>query len=109
MMMKYLLCLILTFGIFIHVSNALNCFVCDSKEDEHCPETWTRQDLLPVECGGPDGVHDARFCIKTIAVFGGAVATKRFCSSRDMDNQCLEIDKNLLQQQQLLKYYNPET
>jgi hypothetical protein len=53
------------------VSNSINCFVCDSKEDEHCPETWTRKDLLPVECGGPDGVQDARFCIKTIAVFGG--------------------------------------
>ena len=56
---------------FILVSDALSCFVCDSKEDEHCPETWTRGDILPVECGGPDGVQDARFCIKTIAVFGG--------------------------------------
>ncbi|CAF3349514.1 unnamed protein product [Rotaria sp. Silwood1] len=80
--MKYLICLILIFGIFINISNSLNCFVCDSKEDEHCPETWTRKDILPIECGGPDGVQDARFC---------AVATKRFCSSRDMDNQCLEV------------------
>jgi hypothetical protein len=53
------------------VTYPLSCFVCDSKEDEHCPETWTRKDILPVECGGPDGVQDARFCIKTIAVFGG--------------------------------------
>ena len=53
------------------MANPLSCFICDSKEDEHCPETWTRTDLRPVECGGPDGVQDARFCIKTIAVFGG--------------------------------------
>lgn len=59
-----------TFFIFI-VSDSINCFVCDSKEDEHCPETWTRKDILPIECGGPDGVQEARFCIKTIAVFGG--------------------------------------
>lgn len=59
----------------ILVANPLSCFICDSKEDEHCPETWTRKDVLPVECGGPDGVQDARFCIKTIAVFGGM---KRF-------------------------------
>ncbi|CAF0904944.1 unnamed protein product [Rotaria sordida] len=89
--MKYLICFIFIFGIFINISNSINCFVCDSKEDEHCPETWTRKDILPIECGGPDGVQDARFCIKTIAVFGGAVATKRFCSSRDMDNQCIEV------------------
>ncbi|CAF1541351.1 unnamed protein product [Didymodactylos carnosus] len=73
------------------LTDSLSCYVCDSKEDEHCPETWTRKDTLPVECGGPSGVQDPRFCIKTIAVFGGAVATKRFCSSRHMDNQCLEI------------------
>ncbi|CAF3901799.1 unnamed protein product, partial [Rotaria sordida] len=70
---------------------SLNCFVCDSKEDEHCPETWTRKDILPIECGGLDGVQNARFCIKTIAVFGGAVTTKRFCISRHMDNQCIEV------------------
>jgi hypothetical protein len=57
--------------VFVLVSNPISCFVCDSKEDEHCPETWTRADKLPVECGGSDGVQDARFCIKTIAVFGG--------------------------------------
>ena len=56
------------------VSNSLSCFVCDSKEDEHCPETWTRKDVLPIECGGPNGVQDARFCIKTIAVFGGLLS-----------------------------------
>ncbi|CAF0751284.1 unnamed protein product [Adineta ricciae] len=88
---KCFLGLIFITTIFVNVSNALSCFVCDSKEDEHCPETWTRRDILPVECGGPDGVQDARFCIKTIAVFGGAVATKRFCSSRDLDNQCIEV------------------
>lgn len=59
------------FSTFVLVVNPLSCFVCDSKEDEHCPETWTRKDLRPIECGGPDGVQDARFCIKTIAVFGG--------------------------------------
>jgi hypothetical protein len=86
--MKEFICLIFIFAIvidgkelfqmnfififlFILVSNPISCFVCDSKEDEHCPETWTRTDVLPVECGGPDGVQDARFCIKTIAVFGG--------------------------------------
>ncbi|UJR33554.1 hypothetical protein I4U23_020995 [Adineta vaga] len=89
--MKSFIGTILIFAIFIDASNSLSCFVCDSKEDEHCPETWTRKDILPVECGGPDGVQDARFCIKTIAVFGGAVATKRFCSSRHMDNQCIEV------------------
>ncbi|CAF3042227.1 unnamed protein product [Rotaria sp. Silwood2] len=63
---------------FILVSYSLNCFVCDSKEDEHCPETWTRKDILPIECGGPDGVQNARFCIKTIAVFGGVEIVQSF-------------------------------
>ncbi|CAF2476272.1 unnamed protein product [Rotaria sp. Silwood2] len=81
--MKFLICLISIFGIFINVSNSLNCFVCDSKEDEHCPETWTRKDRLPIECGGPDGVQDARFCIKTIAVFGGLI--RFFCNYKDLD------------------------
>jgi len=58
---------------FILVSSPISCFICDSKEDEHCPETWTRKDILAAECGGPDGVQDARFCIKTIAVFGGLI------------------------------------
>ena len=63
------------------VASPLSCYVCDSKEDEHCPETWARKDVLPVECGGPDGVQDARFCIKTIAVFGGSNLLSRCISS----------------------------
>ena len=73
------------FIVFI-VSNPLSCFVCDSKEDEHCPETWTRKDILPVECGGPDGVQDARFCIKTIAVFGGLINFVFFYKDRTLIN-----------------------
>lgn len=63
---------LLIYCLLFLVANPLSCIICDSKEDEHCPETWTRKDVLPVECGGPDGVQDARFCIKTIAVFGGS-------------------------------------
>ena len=36
--------------------------IYDLNQDEHCPETWTRKDILLVECGGSDGMQDALFC-----------------------------------------------
>jgi hypothetical protein len=33
-------------------------------------------------------VDQAKYCIKTTGVWGSVVGTQRFCSSRDMFNQC---------------------
>lgn len=31
------------------------------------------------------------FCVKTTGIYGGIVGTRRFCSSRHLDNACLEV------------------
>ena len=67
---------------------ALDCYQCDSSKDEYCPETWDRTDIEPTSC---DHIDYPAFCVKTTGIYGAIVGTRRFCSSRHMDNSCNEI------------------
>ena len=68
---------------------AIDCYQCDSSKDEYCPETWDRTDIQPKTCGQID--YPA-FCVKTTGIYGAIVGTRRFCSSRNMDNSCNEVN-----------------
>ncbi len=70
-------------------TNALKCYQCDSSKDEYCPETWDRTDIEPTDCGHID--YPA-FCVKTTGIYGAIVGNRRFCSSRNMDNSCNEVN-----------------
>ncbi|KAK2180132.1 hypothetical protein NP493_458g03080 [Ridgeia piscesae] len=68
---------------------ALYCYQCDSAVQTDCMEEFdhAHKDQLTVkssECT----VDASKYCIKTTGVWGGVVGTTRFCSSRDMGNQC---------------------
>ena len=67
----------------------LHCYQCDSSEDEYCPESWDRTDILPKPC---DQIDYPAFCVKTTGIYGAIVGTRRFCSSRNMDNSCNEVN-----------------
>ena len=68
---------------------ALKCYQCDSSKDEYCPETWDRYDIEPAEC---DHIDYPAFCVKTTGIYGAIVGNRRFCSSRQMDNSCNEVN-----------------
>jgi hypothetical protein len=70
-------------------SLGLKCYQCDSSRDEYCPETWDRHDIEPQECSHVD--YPA-FCVKTTGIYGAIVGTRRFCSSRHLDNSCNEVN-----------------
>lgn len=85
---------VLTFMTFIiltqlSVVSSIKCVVCDSSVDPLCSEFYTYSNpAAPVSC---NSTYDAKYCVKTTGVFGGNVGTQRFCSSRDMYNQCRDI------------------
>ncbi|XP_076451200.1 UPAR/Ly6 domain-containing protein bou-like [Babylonia areolata] len=67
------------------------CYQCDSTLDHNCQEKWddslsTNQQKYR-ECR----LWDAKYCIKVTGLWGGVVGTHRFCSSRDMGDQCQDI------------------
>ncbi len=66
----------------------LKCYQCDSSKDEYCPETWDRTDIEATEC---DHIDYPSFCVKTTGIYGAIVGTRRFCSSRHLDNSCNEV------------------
>ncbi|GAB1610535.1 uncharacterized protein LOC115230369 [Argonauta hians] len=82
--------LTLLFLAYISSANALNCYVCNSTLDDNCNEKFENTDLNPVK---PErcNVYNARYCIKVYGMWGGVVGTHRFCSSRDMGQQCQDI------------------
>ena len=75
--------------IIVHVAEGLKCYQCDSSKDEYCPETWDRDDIEPTSCNHLD--YPA-FCVKTTGIYGAIVGNRRFCSSRNMDNSCNEVN-----------------
>lgn len=84
---------LLLFVVWIKKGLAISCYQCNSKTDPDCKEFFdhsTRNTLTvkSTECS----VDAAEFCIKTTGVWGGVVGTTRFCSSRDMGNQCQFIN-----------------
>lgn len=79
--------------LWINDALGLDCYQCSSAVDPDCKEDfdWEHFNMLtikPTKCE----VDQARYCIKTTGVWGGIVGTQRFCSSRDMFNQCQYVD-----------------
>ncbi|ESO09317.1 hypothetical protein HELRODRAFT_97485 [Helobdella robusta] len=75
--------------LFIGSSSSLYCYQCDSSDNLDCKEYFDHDNmneiaLRPTLCT----VDAAAYCIKTTGVWGGSVGTTRFCSSRDLFNQC---------------------
>ncbi|XP_060552536.1 U-scoloptoxin(05)-Sm1a-like [Ruditapes philippinarum] len=70
---------------------ALNCYQCDSTLDHNCQEYFNHDNpnvpLRATECK----MYNAKFCIKATGLWGGIVGTHRFCSSRDLGDQCQDM------------------
>ncbi|XP_074647070.1 UPAR/Ly6 domain-containing protein bou-like [Tubulanus polymorphus] len=69
-----------------YLSNAFECYQCNSTHSDECLEMFDPEmtNLVPTACN----VVDTKYCIKITGAWGGVVGTQRFCSSRDMGNQC---------------------
>ncbi|KAL4240452.1 hypothetical protein ACF0H5_001244 [Mactra antiquata] len=71
--------------------DALTCFQCNSTLDHNCQEMFNHDNpyltLKSTECQ----MYNAKFCIKVTGLWGGIVGTHRFCSSRDLGDQCQDM------------------
>ncbi|CAH1795135.1 unnamed protein product [Owenia fusiformis] len=78
--------------IAISTIDALKCYQCSSTTDPDCGERFDHDNVQDLTIKSEECVVDsAQYCVKTIGVWGGVVGTRRFCSSRDMGNQCQYI------------------
>ncbi|CAI9718443.1 Hypothetical predicted protein [Octopus vulgaris] len=76
--------------VYINSVQALNCYVCNSTLDDNCNAKFEKTDINPIK-PEPCNVYNAKYCIKVYGMWGGVVGTHRFCSSRDMGEQCQDI------------------
>ncbi|KAK2167540.1 hypothetical protein LSH36_26g00008 [Paralvinella palmiformis] len=73
----------------LYTGSSLSCYQCDSNEDADCTEYFDHEHFADLTIRSTEcAVDAAKYCIKTTGVWGGVVGTTRFCSSRDMGNQC---------------------
>jgi len=71
---------------------SINCYQCDSNNDPDCTEQFDNENIESLTVRSTECTVDAaKYCIKTTGVYGGVVGTTRFCSSRDLGNQCQYI------------------
>ncbi|KAK0058113.1 U-scoloptoxin(05)-Sm1a [Biomphalaria pfeifferi] len=80
-------CLVTLFG----TGFAFNCYQCDSTLDSNCQENWDHSLSYNRQKYQPCNLWNAKFCIKATGMWGGVVGTHRFCSSRDLGDQCQDI------------------
>lgn len=70
---------------------ALNCYQCNSTLDSNCQDRFDHdQSVNPIR-STKCTVYNARYCIKITGVWGGIVGTHRFCSARDLGDQCQDL------------------
>jgi len=75
--------------VLVHKSYGLGCYQCESTEEPDCKEYFDHSNIDSITIRSEECTVDAaKYCIKTTGVWGGVVGTTRFCSSRDMGNQC---------------------
>lgn len=86
--------IIIPFSVFLLITKtaeALKCYQCDSALDHNCQEYFNHENpnnpLSATDCQ----MYNAKFCIKATGLWGGIVGTHRFCSSRDLGNQCQDM------------------
>ncbi|XP_055687505.1 U-scoloptoxin(05)-Sm1a isoform X1 [Lutzomyia longipalpis] len=65
----------------------ISCYQCSSAETMDCSDLMINQPDSPLQPMPCDSVHDAEFCVKSTALYGG-IGAKRFCSSKDLGNYC---------------------
>lgn len=86
----YCVCVLLLIG-FLQTVQSLSCFQCNSTLDHNCQEFFPNNNpdspLRTESCT----MYNAKFCIKVTGLWGGIVGTHRFCSSRDLGNQCQDM------------------
>ncbi|ELU12640.1 hypothetical protein CAPTEDRAFT_166625 [Capitella teleta] len=86
---SWLLCIACTVVVLSSAVNALNCYQCESTNHADCKEQFDHDHLDTITIRSEEcRVDAAQYCVKTTGVWGGVVGTTRFCSSRDMGNEC---------------------
>ncbi|ESP04019.1 hypothetical protein LOTGIDRAFT_185419 [Lottia gigantea] len=66
------------------------CYQCNSTLESNCQDQFDHSDLNPQKSTLCQ-MYNARYCVKVTGLWGGIVGTHRFCSSRDMGDQCQDI------------------
>ncbi|KAH3734677.1 U-scoloptoxin(05)-Sm1a-like [Dreissena polymorpha] len=76
---------------FCDQAASLECYQCNSAVDSECQEFFNHD--LPDSSQRPKlcTMYQAQYCIKVTGMWGGVVGTHRFCSSRDLGNQCQDM------------------
>ncbi|CAL1546659.1 unnamed protein product [Lymnaea stagnalis] len=88
---KYFCFMIVLLPAFIETALALSCYQCDSTLDSNCQEMWDSSLSYNQQKYRTCNMWNAQFCIKVTGMWGGVVGTHRFCSSRDLGDQCQDI------------------
>lgn len=69
----------------------LDCYQCNSTLDSNCQDRFNHdQSINPIR-STKCTVYNSRYCIKITGVWGGIVGTHRFCSARDLGDQCQDL------------------
>ncbi|VDD84240.1 unnamed protein product [Mesocestoides corti] len=71
----------------------LQCYICNSSVSPGCLDSEFKSHVLstnlqPSFCNA----RDAMYCIKTTTIYGAIMGTTRFCSGKDLGNQCQYVD-----------------
>ncbi|BFZ03821.1 hypothetical protein BsWGS_06860 [Bradybaena similaris] len=82
---------VLVVATLVQSGAALNCYQCDSTLDSNCQEKWDYSLSVNSQKYKECNLWAAKFCVKATGMWGGVVGTHRFCSSRDMGDQCQDI------------------
>ncbi|XP_022315261.1 UPAR/Ly6 domain-containing protein bou-like [Crassostrea virginica] len=69
----------------------LDCYQCNSTLDSNCQDRFNHDETINPIRSTPCTVYNARYCIKITGVWGGIVGTHRFCSARDLGDQCQDL------------------
>ncbi|XP_041362628.1 U-scoloptoxin(05)-Sm1a-like [Gigantopelta aegis] len=75
----------------ISTGSSLSCFICNSTLDPNCQENFNPNSVMAKEKYKECFMWDAQYCIKITGLWGGIVGAHRFCSSKDLGDQCQDI------------------
>jgi len=85
----------LIFGIslamLVQAGAALRCYQCQSNIHNTCQEKWDDKLKVTENYYNLCQLWDAKYCVKVTGMWGGVVGTHRFCSSKDLGDQCQDI------------------
>jgi len=82
---------ILVVCVFVETVSALNCYQCNSTLDHNCQEFFNHDNPYSGLVSTPCRMYKAKFCIKATGLWAGIVGTHRFCSARDLGDQCQDM------------------